>query len=146
MKTAGLAMRARYKAPAWKERNDGEACGAEVPRRLPDGTARPEHRNPSPRIHTQHCLTAPQTYPIFHSSAAMAPSSEPPSRSSTPRFTTQAATAEDLLRTQTVGLVNLSDFRKRRAEALEQKEREAQDKSLGRFTPSGAGTPDASDG
>ncbi|KAH0553474.1 hypothetical protein GP486_006456 [Trichoglossum hirsutum] len=72
-----------------------------------------------------------------------------PSRTSTPnpatssRFTAQASTAEDLLKSQTVGLVHLSDFRKRRAEALEQKEREAQDRSLGRF--SGSVTP-ASDG
>ena len=78
-------------------------------------------------------------------------SSATPSRTSTPnpttsssRFTSQASTAEDLLKSQTVGLVHLSDFRKRRAEALEQKEREAQDRSLGRFTPgsrSGAATP-----
>ena len=78
------------------------------------------------------------------------PSSGIPSRVSTPnplpttRFTAQASTAEDLLKSQTVGLVHLSDFRKRRAEALEQKEREATDRSLGRFTPasrSGAATP-----
>ncbi|TVY32220.1 FAM50 family protein [Lachnellula subtilissima] len=60
-------------------------------------------------------------------------------------------TAEDLLSTQTVGLVNLSDFRKRRAEALEQKERDAQDlltgtgtssgTASGRATPDGASTP-----
>lgn len=57
------------------------------------------------------------------------------SRTSTPRsFTGQSASAEDLLKSQTVGLVNLSDFRKRRAEAVEQKEREAHDKSLGRVT------------
>ncbi|KAL3459447.1 XAP5, circadian clock regulator-domain-containing protein [Aspergillus heterothallicus] len=63
------------------------------------------------------------------------PPSEPPSHSSTPRsFTSQSASAEDLLKSQTVGLVHLSDFRKRRAEVIEQKEREAHDKSLGRFT------------
>lgn len=45
----------------------------------------------------------------------------------TSRFQSQAPSAEDLLKSQTVGLVALSDFRKRRAEALEQKE-------LGRFT------------
>jgi protein FAM50 len=48
------------------------------------------------------------------------------SRSGTPsnaRFTTQAATAEDILKSQTVGLVHLDDFRKRRAEALDLKER-----------------------
>ncbi|KAK2746990.1 hypothetical protein FQN57_002562 [Myotisia sp. PD_48] len=61
--------------------------------------------------------------------------SEPASRTSTPRsFTHQSASAEDLLKSHTVGLVKLSDFRKRRAEALEQKEREAHDKSLGRFS------------
>ncbi|EHK98731.1 putative protein FAM50 like protein [Glarea lozoyensis 74030] len=56
--------------------------------------------------------------------------SNPPSGASTPnpRFTTQTKTAEDLLATQTEGLVNLSDFRKRRAEAIEQKERDAQEK------------------
>jgi hypothetical protein len=58
--------------------------------------------------------------------------SNPPSGASTPnpRFTSQTKTAEDLLSTQTVGLVNLSDFRKRRAEALEQKERDAHDALL----------------
>lgn len=83
------------------------------------------------------------------------PSTHPPSRTSTPnnptvhntRFAPQSTTAEDLLRSQTVGLVHLSDFRKRRAEALEQKEREAQDRSLGRFAPSGGGGADStSDG
>lgn len=46
-------------------------------------------------------------------------------------FTNQSASAEDLLKSHTVGLVNLSDFRKRRAEVLEQKEKEAHDKTLG---------------
>ena len=75
--------------------------------------------------------------------------SNAPSGTNTPnpqasRFTTQASTAEDLLQSQTVGLVHLADFRKRRADALEQKEREATDLGLGRFTPgnrSGAATP-----
>jgi protein FAM50 len=65
----------------------------------------------------------------------MSPNSAPQSRTSTPRsFTNQTASAEDLLKSQTVGLVNLSDFRKRRAEVLEQKEREAHGSSLKRFT------------
>jgi protein FAM50 len=66
--------------------------------------------------------------------------SNPPSGASTPnsRFTSQTKTAEDLLSTQTVGLVALSDFRKRRAEAIEQKERDAQDAFLG--SGSGRGT------
>ncbi|KAJ9613322.1 hypothetical protein H2200_003264 [Cladophialophora chaetospira] len=61
-------------------------------------------------------------------------SSNPPSGASTPRFTTQTATAEDLLKSQTVGLVNLADFRKRRADVLELKDKEAIE---------GASTPDS---
>ncbi|OCK80614.1 XAP5-domain-containing protein [Lepidopterella palustris CBS 459.81] len=79
------------------------------------------------------------------------PSSPSPSRSATPnpattsRFTAQASTAEDILKEQTVGLVHLSDFRKRRAEALEQKERERQDCSqFGKG--SGSGRPMPGDG
>ncbi|KAF2401476.1 XAP5 domain protein [Trichodelitschia bisporula] len=78
------------------------------------------------------------------------PSSGAPSRSETPnpanRFTSQNATAEDLLRSQTVGLVQLSDFRKRRAEALEQKEREAHDLALGRLSTPGSGASTPRDG
>lgn len=63
--------------------------------------------------------------------------SNPPSGTSTPnpRFTSQRKTAEDLLSTQTVGLVNLSDFRKRRAEVIERKERDAHDAFIGASTP-----------
>lgn len=53
-------------------------------------------------------------------------SSKPASGSATPneqRFQSQGHTAEDLLKEQTYGLVTLSDFRKRRAEAVEQSER-----------------------
>jgi len=59
-----------------------------------------------------------------------------------PRFTSQKKTAEDLLSTQTVGLVALSDFRKRRAEVIEQKERDAQDAFLGGSNGRAAHTPD----
>jgi protein FAM50 len=52
------------------------------------------------------------------------------------RFTSQAATAEDLLKAQTVGLVNLNDYRKRRAEALDLKER-----GMSAPADSGASTP-----
>ena len=71
-------------------------------------------------------------------------SSNPPSGTSTPnpRFTSQNKTAEDLLSTQTVGLVALSDFRKRRAEAIEQKERDAQDALLSGGSGRGTPTPD----
>jgi protein FAM50 len=78
--------------------------------------------------------------------------SETPSGTSTPRsFANQTASTEELLKSHTVGLVHLDDFRKRRAEVLEQKEKEAQDKSYGRFTASASrvGTPaglDESDG
>ncbi|KAL8931040.1 MAG: hypothetical protein Q9208_000142 [Pyrenodesmia sp. 3 TL-2023] len=85
--------------------------------------------------------------------ASSNPSSTDPSRAPTPnpahnaRFTSQAATAEDLLKSQTVGLVHLNDFRKRRAEALEQKEREAHGPNLGRFTAaSNSSTAASSDG
>ncbi|EPS33060.1 hypothetical protein PDE_08022 [Penicillium oxalicum 114-2] len=79
-------------------------------------------------------------------------SSEQESRVSTPRsFTGQTVSAEDMLKSQTVGLVHLSDFRKRRAEVLEQKEKEAHDKSLGILsngsrgaTPSAGETTDGS--
>ncbi|KAJ5159484.1 uncharacterized protein N7482_006488 [Penicillium canariense] len=73
-------------------------------------------------------------------------SSEQDSRTSTPRsFTGQTVSAEEMLKSQTVGLVHLSDFRKRRAEVLEQKEREAHDKSLGRLASgnSRSATPSA---
>ncbi|CAP96951.1 hypothetical protein E8E15_003287 [Penicillium rubens] len=54
------------------------------------------------------------------------------SNTSTPRsFAGQSVSAEEMLKEQTVGLVHLSDFRKRRADVLEAKEREAHDKSLG---------------
>ena len=42
--------------------------------------------------------------------------------SPTPRFQGPASGAEEVLKSQTVGLVHLSDFRKRQAEALEQKD------------------------
>lgn len=65
----------------------------------------------------------------------MPPPQEQQSGTSAPRsFTNQTLSAEDLLKSQTVGLVNLDEFRKRKAEVLEQKEREAQDRTLGRFT------------
>ena len=45
-----------------------------------------------------------------------------PSRAPSPssRFQSQARGAEEVLKSQTVGLVHFSDFRKRQAEALEQ--------------------------
>jgi protein FAM50 len=52
------------------------------------------------------------------------PASAPGSRSETPtgssRFVATQVDAEDVLKSQAVGLVNLSDYRKRRAEAIEQ--------------------------
>ncbi|KAH9431955.1 hypothetical protein MCOR02_006663 [Pyricularia oryzae] len=67
----------------------------------------------------------------------------------TSRFTPSSQTTSERLTTNTVGLVALSDFRKRRAEVLEQQEREAREKSKA-STPVDAGTPanasEASDG
>lgn len=55
------------------------------------------------------------------------------------RFTPQNKTTNERLSTTTVGLVKLSDFRKRRAEVLEQQEREAHEAAY-----SGTSTPDRS--
>ncbi|KAH8688230.1 XAP5, circadian clock regulator-domain-containing protein [Ilyonectria robusta] len=55
------------------------------------------------------------------------------------RFTPQNKTTNERLSTHTVGLVALSDFRKRRAEVLEQQEREAHEAAF-----SGTSTPDRS--
>ncbi|KAI8956547.1 XAP5-domain-containing protein [Daldinia sp. FL1419] len=65
----------------------------------------------------------------------------------TSRFTSQNETTQQRLSTHTVGLVALSDFRKRRAEVIEQQEREARD-AIVTGTPldtperSRTGTPD----
>jgi protein FAM50 len=61
------------------------------------------------------------------------------------RFTPQNKTTNERLSNQTVGLVQLSDFRKRRAEVLEQQVREAREAAFsGTSTPdrSQTGTPD----
>ena len=62
-----------------------------------------------------------------------------PSGSSTPntRFASQGYTAEDVLKEQTVGLVQLSDFKKRRAEALEQLSCDGTPNASGATTPDG---------
>ncbi|KAI5300231.1 hypothetical protein KEM55_008666, partial [Ascosphaera atra] len=69
------------------------------------------------------------------------------SGNSTPvsRFTSQTASAEDLLKSHTVGLVHLSEFRKRRAEVLEAKEKEAHEQSLGITKGDTPGTEGESD-
>ncbi|KAK0717871.1 XAP5, circadian clock regulator-domain-containing protein [Lasiosphaeria miniovina] len=59
----------------------------------------------------------------------------------TSRFTPQNKTTNERLSTHTVGLVALSDFRKRRAEVLEQQEREAREAVL---SSTHASTPDRS--
>jgi hypothetical protein len=71
---------------------------------------------------TRLCIPHHNRTPMdkFQPDASDRPRSDVPANS---RFTTQAATAEDLLKAQTVGLVNLNDYRKRRAEALDLKER-----------------------
>jgi protein FAM50 len=60
----------------------------------------------------------------------------------TSRFTPQNKTTHERLSTNTVGLVALSDFRKRRAEVLEQQEREAREAALA--TRTSTSTPDRS--
>ncbi|KAI9901141.1 hypothetical protein N3K66_002958 [Trichothecium roseum] len=58
------------------------------------------------------------------------------------RFTPQNRTTNERLSTNTVGLVALSDFRKRRAEVIEQQEREAREAAFASAggTKSGTGT------
>jgi protein FAM50 len=58
------------------------------------------------------------------------------------RFAPQSKSTQQRISTNTVGLVNLSDFRKRRAEVLEQQERESREAA---FTGTSS-TPAASDG
>ncbi|KAF2706558.1 XAP5-domain-containing protein [Pleomassaria siparia CBS 279.74] len=74
-----------------------------------------------------------------------APATDETPHSGTPansRFTPQAAITEDVLKEQTVGLVHLTDFRKRRAEALERKDRAGSNVASGATTPQdGASTP-----
>lgn len=72
--------------------------------------------------------------------------STPPAQQNQPsRFKAPSnLTTSERLSTNTVGLVALSDFRKRRAEVLEQQEREARD-ALKNNT-SGANTPNQNDG
>jgi len=52
------------------------------------------------------------------------------------RFVAPQSTADDLLQSQTIGLVQLSDFRKRRAEVLEQSAARRAGDSSGASTPS----------
>ncbi|KAI0012431.1 XAP5, circadian clock regulator-domain-containing protein [Xylariaceae sp. FL0662B] len=62
--------------------------------------------------------------------------------SSDSRFTSQNKTTQQRISSNTVGLVALSDFRKRRAEVLEQQEREAREAAISGLSP--AQTPDRS--
>ncbi|KAI2641266.1 XAP5, circadian clock regulator-domain-containing protein [Xylaria nigripes] len=60
------------------------------------------------------------------------------------RFTSQNKTTQERISSNTVGLVALSDFRKRRAEVLEQQEREAREAASSTSVPdrSSTSTPD----
>ncbi len=59
------------------------------------------------------------------------------------RFTSQNKTTQQRISNNTVGLVALSDFRKRRAEVLEQQEREAREAAIA-GSPTSTSTPDRS--
>lgn len=69
-------------------------------------------------------------------SASPAPSRDQTPNPNASKFAASRATAEDLLRSQTEGLVSLSDYRKRRREAWEQGE-----SGISSAAPSGATTP-----
>lgn len=63
------------------------------------------------------------------------------------QFASQSTTTEDLLKSQTVGLLHLADFRKRRAEALEQKDKDVQSGPLSRLgTPLSSGPSTSREG
>jgi protein FAM50 len=59
------------------------------------------------------------------------------------RFTSQNKTTQQRISNNTVGLVALSDFRKRRAEVLEQQDREARESAIA-GSPTSTSTPDRS--
>ncbi|KAI0529938.1 XAP5-domain-containing protein [Xylaria digitata] len=59
------------------------------------------------------------------------------------RFTSQNKTTQQRISNNTVGLVALSDFRKRRAEVLEQQERESREAAIA-GSPTSTSTPDRS--
>ncbi|KAK3306415.1 XAP5, circadian clock regulator-domain-containing protein [Chaetomium strumarium] len=69
-------------------------------------------------------------------------SDQPPPQPGASRFTPQNKTTHERLSTDTFGLVALSDFRKRRAEVLEQQEREAREAAFAART--NKSTPDRS--
>lgn len=60
---------------------------------------------------------------------------DPSAGAASSRFTSSSKTTQERLSSNTVGLVALSDFRKRRAEALEQQQREARDALASDSTP-----------
>lgn len=70
-------------------------------------------------------------------------SDQPPQPPTSSRFTPQNKSTHERLSTNTVGLVALSDFRKRRAEVLEQQEREAREAAFA-AARTNASTPDRS--
>ena len=81
------------------------------------------------------CLTIDQHRPVTINTTAAAAMSD----NAGSRFAPQNKSTHERLSTNTVGLVALSDFRKRRAEVLEQQEREAREAAY-----SGTSTPDRS--
>ncbi|KAK4233901.1 hypothetical protein C8A03DRAFT_38354 [Achaetomium macrosporum] len=82
------------------------------------------------------------TTQLLHLAFPAGMSDQPAPQSGASRFTPQNKTTHERLSTNTVGLVELSDFRKRRAEVLEQQEREAREVALAART--NTSTPDRS--
>jgi len=67
-----------------------------------------------------------------------------PTTSTPSRFVANTETLEDVLKTQTVGLVHLSEFKKRRVELAEQRDREAAEKLQPIRSGGGGGGPASS--
>jgi len=67
-----------------------------------------------------------------------------PTTSTPARFVANTETLEDVLKTQTIGLVHLSEFKKRRIELEEQRDREAVEKLQPIRSGGGGGGPASS--
>jgi protein FAM50 len=91
-----------------------------------NASRRPSSAHIQPRTHSS--LRSLQSTVMSTTDSTPNPSN-PPSRTATPnRFTNHTDTLEDALKNQTVGLVHLADFKKRRTELAEQRDREAAEK------------------
>ncbi len=91
---------------------------------------RPENAR-APNLCLLHASAIPRQHHDTPFPAAFEPIEDMSAPGGGSRFTTQNQTTDQRLSNNVVGLVELSDFRKRRAEVLEQQEREAREAAAG---------------